>query len=467
MNKNIILGITVLSLAFLSGCKLSNTDVSTPMNTFPNQYKAEHIMKDSINIGQLHWKSFFQDKQLVELIELALVKNNDLLTAFQNIEISKLQLRNSRWENIPQLQVDINSTTDYPSKNNLLNTTDQNKIDDFKLDFGMSWEADIWGKIKNQKKVALASYLQSEDAKNAIQTTLIAQIAQCYYNLIILEDQIAIAQKNIAISESTTHVVRLQFQAGKSTSLAVEQAEVQALQAKKLIPNLQLQILLQENILSTLTGDFPSVQQPRESLKSIEMLKTVQTGVPTILLSQRPDVKSAELGLVIANAEVGIAQAAFYPSLTLNANAGLQSFKISDWFNIPASLFGIVTTGISQPILQRRIIKTNYQISLADREKAVINFRAVVLNAVTEVSSALVQIDKQKEQQEILVKQSSILEHNISKAKILFSSGLANYLEILAAQNSLLNSEIEYNISKREELFARIELYRALGGGWQ
>lgn len=315
--------------------------------------------------------------------------------------------------------------------------------------------------------MALASYLQSEDAKNAIQTTLIAQIAQCYYNLIILEDQIAIAQKNIAISESTTHVIRLQFQAGKSTSLAVEQAEVQALQAKKLIPNLQLQILLQENILSTLTGDFPSVQQPRESLKSIEMLKTVQTGIPTILLSQRPDVKSAELGLVIANAEVGIAQAAFYPSLTLNANAGLQSFKISDWFNIPASLFGIVTTGISQPILQRRIIKTNYQISLADREKAVINFRAVVLNAVTEVSSALVQIDKQKEQQEILVKQSSILEHNISKAKILFSSGLANYLEILAAQNSLLNSEIEYNISKREELFARIELYRALGGGWQ
>ncbi|TCR13917.1 NodT family efflux transporter outer membrane factor (OMF) lipoprotein [Sphingobacterium sp. JUb78] len=454
-------------LTFLSACTVSKVEVSIPTDAFPNEYRTNYLMTDSIDIGQLDWRSYFQDECLIQLIDNALTRNSDVLIALQNIEISKLQLKRAQWRNIPNLQLDIKSSTDYPSEYNLLNIENKQNIEDFQIDFGLNWEADIWGKIKNQKKVAIANYLQSEEVKKLIQTTLIAQIAQCYYNLMILDNQVALAYKNMEINDDIKKTTNLQFLAGKNTSLAVEQSEVQGLNVKKIITDLQLQIFLQENILSTLTGTFPSPQQRQQFLENSRMSKNIQTGIPTILLAQRPDVKSAELDLEIANAEVGIAQAAFYPSLTLNANVGLQSFKMSDWFNIPASLFGIVAGGISQPILQKRKIKTNHQISLANREKTVIKFRGVILNAVSEVSNALVQIDKQTEQQEILAKQRFILESNIEKTKLLFSSGQANYLEILTVQNNLLNCDMDYNISKRKELFARIELYRALGGGWR
>lgn len=467
MKKYIIMFISVLSLASLSACRVSKVDVSIPMDAIPNEYRTDYIGTDSINVGQLDWKSYFQDEYLIKLIENALLKNSDILIALQNIEISKLQLKKVQWANVPVLQLDIKSSTDYPSEYNLLNIENKKNIEDFQIDFGSSWEADIWGKIKNQKKVALANYLQSEETKKFIQTTLISQIAQCYYNLIILDNQMVLTQKNMEISDNINRTINLQFQAGKSTSLAVEQSEVQRLNVKKIITNLQLQIFIQENILSTLTGDFPNTQLRLQILEIDDVSKNIQTGIPTSLLAQRPDVKSAELDLEIANAEVGIAQAAFYPSLTLRANGGLQSFKMSDWFNIPASLFGIVAGGISQPILHKRKIKTNYQISLFNREKTVIKFRRVVLNAVSEVSNALIQIDKQIEQQKNLSEQRLILESNVEKAKILFSSGQANYLEILAVQNNLLSCDMDYNISKREELFARVELYRALGGGWK
>ncbi|MCP1996096.1 TolC family protein [Flavobacterium sp. HSC-61S13] len=467
MIKNIIIVITVLALTALSGCKVSKVEIDTPMNAFPDKYRTDNLMAEGPTIGQLSWRSFFQDEQLIQLIEIALKRNSDVLIALQNIEISKWHLKNAQGGNIPDVQLEIYTSRAFPSEYNALVNQNNTHIDDFKVDLAMSWEADIWGKIKNQKKADWASYLQSGETKNAVQTALVAQIAQCYYNLVILDNQMGLVQKNIELSKSTTTAIQLQFEAGKSTSLALEQSKVQELEAEKLIPNLQLQILIQENVLSALTGVFPDTQQRQQSLQYIGIINNVQIGIPAILLSQRPDVKSAELDLKIANANVGIAQAAFYPTLTLSANGGLLAFKASDWFNIPASVFGMVAGGISQPILQRRTIKTKYQIALANREKAVIKFRAAVLSAVTEVSNALVQLDKQKEQQVILVKQREALENNIVKVKMLFTGGRANYLEILTTQNNLLTCDMNYTISKRDELFARIELYRVLGGGWQ
>ena len=465
MKKNIIICIAALSLTLLSSCTVSKVDVPIPTHAFPDQYRIDYLMTDSQNIGELDWRSFFQEQELIQLIDSALLRNSDVLTALQNIEISKLQLQKAQWRNVPQLQLEMNASTDYLSRYNLQNIQNKKHLEDFQIDLGMAWEPDVWGRFKNEKKSALANYLLSGETKKAIQTALIAQIAQSYYNLIILDNQMLLAQKNSAISDHTSSTIRLQFQAGRASSLAVEQSEVQELHAEKLIPDLQLKILLQENVLSVLTGTFPNPQQRQQSLAKIGMIQNIQTGIPAALLSQRPDVKSAELDLMIANAEVGIAQSAFYPSLTLRANGGIHAFKMSDWFNVPASLFGILAGGISQPILKHRTIKTNYQISLANREKIVINFRAVVLKAVSEVSNALAQIEKQNEKQDVLVKQRHVLENNIGKARMLFDSGQANYLEILSAQNNLLNCDMDYNDSKRDELFARIELYRALGGG--
>lgn len=458
--------ITVAFLMILSACNVSKIEITTPMNAFPSHYRLANISKDSLRADQLDWKSFFHDKQLIQLIERALVKNSDMLIAIQNIEIATLNLKKVSRGHRPKLHLEASSSIEHQSDNNLFKIPNKSHVEEFKIDFLMSWEVDIWGKIKNQKTIALASYLQSEESKNAVQTTLIAQIAQIYYNLLILDNQLALAYKNTAISNRTTEVIQLQFNAGKTTSLAVEQAKAQHLNFKKLIPNITMQILIQENSLSVLTGTFPNSIQRQQLLNSTGINKDIHTGIPAILLSQRPDVKRAELDLKIANAEVGIAQAAFYPSFSLTASEGLHAFKVSNWFNIPASLFGLVAGNISQPITQRRMVKTNYQQSLAAREKVVINFRAVVLNAVREVSDALAQIERQNQQQVILNEERYVLKNSIDKAQILFKSGRADYLEILIAQTNLLNYDMETTISKRNQLFAYIALYRSLGGGW-
>ena len=190
-------------------------------------------------------------------------------------------------------------------------------------------------------------------------------------------------------------------------------------------------------------------------------------GVPSALVSKRPDVKSAELALKAANANVGITKADLYPALRITAQGGVNSFETSNWFNIPASLFGTVAGGLTQPLLNNKRLKTQYNIALAEREKAVLAFRQSVLVAVSEVSDALVKVEKLQQQETFLKEKVKTLQQAIKNANLLFKNGLAEYLEVLTAQANLLQSELELADLKRQQLTANTDLYRALGGGWK
>jgi NodT family efflux transporter outer membrane factor (OMF) lipoprotein len=300
-----------------------------------------------------------------------------------------------------------------------------------------------------------------------LQTSIVASVSEGYYNLLMLDAQLAIARKNVALNDSTLQIIHLQFNSGDVTALAVQQAEAQELSARELVPQLEQSVLLQENALSVLAGSLPDKIIRSATLEGTPVHDTLSAGVPAALVSRRPDVRSSELALTVANANVGITKASLYPSLVITAQGGLNTFTASNWFNIPGSLFGLVGGGITQPLFQHKELKTKFELAKVDREKTVIQFRQSVLVAVGEVSDALARIGKLKEQQSVATTRVSTLEQAISNANSLFRNGLANYLEVITAQSNVLQGELDLATIQKDRLSAEVELYRSLGGGWK
>ncbi|THD31891.1 efflux transporter outer membrane subunit [uncultured Flavobacterium sp.] len=471
MKRNINKYIAVLVLiTTLTACKVSK-DVETPKDALPENFR-NVSSQDTTSIADQSWKEFFTEPSLQKLIDSAIVRNNDLLIAQKKIEAAQWQLTQSKWGNVPKLNFEATATSTRLSDNSLngLSTSTflkKKHIEDYNAALNLSWEADIWGKIRSRKKNALAEYLQSEEAKKALQTTIVANVSTGFYNLLMLDAQLEIARKNLALNDSTLFVINLQYESGQVTSLAKQQAEAQQSVAAQLIPELEQAIALQENALSIITGSFPGAKERKTTLGAIALKENVSAGIPSSLVSRRPDVKNAELALKAANAKVGIAKASLYPSLNITAAGGLTSFKSSNWFNTPASLFGTVAGSLAQPLLNGRSLKAQYEISKIEREKAVLSFRQSVLVAVGEVADALVKVEKLKEQQAIAANRVTTLQNAVKNADMLFKSGMATYLEVIVAQGNLLQSELELATLKRTSLEADVELYRSLGGGWK
>lgn len=455
----------------LISCSVSK-DIETPKDALPENFRNASVSKDTTSIADLEWKNFFTEKDIIKLIDSAVVRNNDLQIATKNIEIAQYRFTQSKWNNVPQINLGVNASTSNPSNNsftgkNLGQALGQNHINDFTAGATLSWEADIWGKIKNQKKGAYAEYLQSEEVKKALQTTIVADVSKGYYNLLMLDAQLEIAKQTLKLNDSTTSIIKLKYDAGQVTSLAIQQSEAQKLNSAQLIPLLEQNIAIQENALSVLTGSFPDSKERTIRLSTITVKNNAAIGIPSSLVSRRPDVKSAELALKVANANVGITKADFYPALRITAQGGVNSFETSNWFTIPASLFGTVAGGLTQPLLNNKRVKTQYNIAVVEREKAVINFRQSVLVAVSEVANALVAVEKLQQQEAFLQERVKTLQQAIKNSNLLFKNGMAEYLEVLSAQASLLQSELELADIKRAQLSANTELYRALGGGWR
>jgi NodT family efflux transporter outer membrane factor (OMF) lipoprotein len=405
------------------------------------------------------------------LIDSAIARNYDMAVALENIKSAQLTLGQSKLGYWPDVNAQAVATLTRPGSESLNGITANDflhskYLNDYNANVSLSWEADIWGKIKNKQSRALAQYLQTEEARKALQTNIVSGVAEGYYNLLMLDAQLEIARANLALNDSTLRIIRLQFAAGDVTALGVQQAEAQELSAAQLIPQLQQNILLQEDALSVLTGSLPDKITRNITLDQVAVHDTLSAGVPASLVSRRPDVRSSELALTAANADVAINKAALYPSLVISPEGGWDNYIFKNWFNIPGSLFGMVVGGLTQPVFQRRKLTTAYRISEVDREKTVIQFKQTVLVAVGEVSDALAERNKLKEQQAVAATRVSTLRRAISNANSLFRNGMANYLEVITAQSNVLQSELELASIKKGQLSAEVELYRSLGGGW-
>lgn len=461
-----ILGMSI----WLGSCTVSK-DTVLPVNVVPVQFLGADNSGIS-GLGALSYTEIFAEPELLALIDTALQKNYELQIALKNMETAGLLLRQQSYRNIPQLSLQLSAGTNRPSDHSLNGLSlsqfaGSPHVEDYTLSAALSWEADIWGKLGQQKNAVAAAYLQSGELKKAVQTRLVAQIATIYYNLLMLDTQQETARKNLELNTRTLKIIQMKYEAGQLTSLAVQQAADQQLTAAALIPDLEQQTAIAENALQVLAGQFPGKVHRLNRLENMRVDSTQLTGLPAEMLGLRPDVKNAELQLVKANAKAGVTKANLYPALVLSAGGGLNSWKTHNWFSLPGSLFGNLAGGLTQPVFQRRQLQTQYAVALKEREAAVLQFRNTVLVAVGEVTDELVKTDKLQVQYQFTARRVYIARQALKNADLLFASGKADYLEVINAQRNALQSELELSSLKTARLQAHIGLYRALGGGWK
>ena len=416
---------------------------------------------DSV-LARLSYRSFFADTTLRALIDTAIVNNIDLQVGLKNIEIAQQTLNAAKLGNLPTLSIGVQDTRTSPS-NNGVQTTPQ----DYTASASASWEADIWGKIRSRKKSALATYLKTQEAARAVRTRLVADVAAGYYNLLMLDEQLDISRKNLALADTTLKMIGYQYTAGQVTSLAVQQQKASRQSIALSIPVIEQNIAVQENALSTLCGRMPGTIHRDRALFTIKVADNLPTGIPSELLKNRPDVRAAEMAVRAAHADMGEAKANLYPSFTVSASGGLDALRSSDWFMTPGSLFSVLQGGVFQPIFQRGELKAKYQQSKIKLDQSELEFKQSVLKAVEEVSNALVRLEKIKSQETIAEERVATLHKASDNAGMLFQSGMATYLEVIIAQTNALQAELNLADIRRQHLAVMSELYRALGGGWR
>ncbi len=435
-------------------------DVALPgsyRGTFPDAA----VSADSA-IALLPYRSFFADATLRALIDTAVVNNIDLQVGLKNIDIARQTLNSAQLGLLPALSIGVQNTRTTPSDNGV-QTTRQ----DYVASASASWEADIWGKIRSRKKSALASYLKTGEAAKAVRTRLVADVASGYYNLLMLDSQLDISRKNLALADTTLKMIGFQYTAGQVTSLAVQQQEASRQSIALSIPLIEQKMAVQENALSTLCGRMPGTVNRDKSFFSAKVTDDLPLGIPSTLLQNRPDVRAAELAVRVAHADMGEAKANLYPAFTVMATGGLDALKSTDWFSTPGSLFSYLQGGVLQPVFQRGQLKAKFEQSKIKREQSELEFKQSLLKAVEEVSNALVQLEKIKAQEVIAEERVATLHHAVANSSMLFQSGMATYLEVIVAQTNALQAELSLADIRRQHHSVKAELYRSLGGGWR
>ena len=430
-------------------------------------FRTDALPKDSLSMANLSWKEIFTDAVLQKHIAKALENNLDIRIALQNIASAEAYLKQSKAAYQPTISVG----PDYSFNTSSLNTQfgqivgERRYINQFDITANLGWELDLWGKLKGQEKAQYAAYLSSVAAHQNVKSNLVASIATAYYQLLAFDEQKKIFSNTIEIRKKNLETTKALKEAGIVSEVAVLQSEALVYNAEASLVTLDVQIQMLENTISLLMGE-PSHEIERTSLSIQNFSLNTDVGYPSALLANRPDVKQAEFNLMNAFELTNAAKAQFYPSLKITGSTGVQSVDIDKLFS-GNSVFANVLVGLAQPILNKRQIRTNYEVSLANQERAYLNFRKTILNAGNEVSDALKMYNAQDQFIAFKKKELSAYDKSVEFSQELVNYGMANYLEVLNANVNKLNAEINIANAQYTKLQAGVELYRALGGGWR
>ena len=430
-------------------------------------FRTDALPKDSLSMANLSWKEIFTDAVLQKHIAKALENNLDIRIALQNIASAEAYLKQSKAAYQPTTSVG----PDYSFNTSSLNTQfgqivgERRYINQFDITANLGWELDLWGKLKGQEKAQYAAYLSSVAAHQNVKSNLVASIATAYYQLLAFDEQKKIFSNTIEIRKKNLETTKALKEAGIVSEVAVQQSEALVYNAEASLVTLDVQIQMLENTISLLMGE-PSHEIERTSLSTQNFALNTDVGYPSALLANRPDVKQAEFNLINAFELTNAAKAQFYPSLRITGSTGVQSVDIDKLFS-GNSVFANVLVGLAQPILNKRQIRTNYEVSLANQERAYLNFRKTILNAGNEVSDALKMYNAQDQFIAFKKKELSAYDKSVEFSQELVNYGMANYLEVLNANVNKLNAEINIANAQYTKLQAGVELYRALGGGWR
>ena len=458
--------ISLLSLVFLTlqSCFVAK-DYVRPENVVESErFRTDQLPQDSLSMATVSWKEIFTDPILQNYIEEGLTNNMDIRIALQQLAIAEAYVKQGKAGYFPTLNGTARVTHQELSQSSRV-PGQGSSVDHFEVAGGLSWEADIWGKIRSIKRASDATYLQSVAAHQAVKSRLVANIAATYYQLLAVDEQIRVTEETIETRSKGLETTMALKDAGNVTEVGVKQTEAQLYTAQAILVDLKNQSRLIENTLSILLGSAPQ-QINRSTLEAQEIDIPLETGVPSQLLANRPDVIAAEYNLVNAFELTNVARSNFYPSLTINASGGFQSLELDKLFDVN-SLFASVIGGLTQPIFNGRRIKTQYEVSQAQQEQALLQFKYALLVAGKEVSDAMYSIDAATEKISIKQKENDAYNLATDYSQELLDNGFANYLEVLTAQERALSSHLDLVAAKNNRLQAIVDLYEALGGGWR
>ncbi len=459
---SILTGIAILSLSACVTKKYERPQVKSE-----GLYR-DNNTTDTASIADLQWKQLFSDTTLQSLIQQGINENLDLKQAIERIKIAEATLQQSRGALLPSLQADVSVTDNKQSQASLNFPAGINinlETQTYKAQLSTAWEADIWGKLSSAKRAAYATLLQSDAAKRAVQTQLIATIANNYYTLLALDKQLAITEETIRVRTKDVETMRELKQGAVVNGAAVVQSEANLYAAQVTLPDLKRSIKEAENALSVVLGKAPNAIN-RTTLDQQTPYADLKTGVSAQLLQNRPDVIAAEFGFRSAFENTNVAKAYFYPALTLTASGGLSSLQLQDFFS--KSIFYNLVGGLTQPIFAKGANKARLKTAQANQQIAFYNFQQTLLTGGQEVSNALFAYQTAVEKEATRAKQIASLTKAVDFTKeLLRYSSATNYTDVLTSEQSLLTAQLSGINDKLQKLQSVVNLYRALGGGWK
>jgi len=462
----------LLAACLLTGCAVG-PDYHRPTVQTPSTFRAPtpQPTPEAASLADLKWWEVFKDEKLQELIRTSLVENYDLRDAVARVEAARANLGITRSDQFPNAEVGGSLTTTRLSRNGQLPlpvsfVPSQNRT------FGqatlnlLSFEVDIWGRLRRATEAARANLLGAEENRKAVVTTLVSDVATSYFSLRELDYELEISKETLGTRQESLRLIQTRQGGGVATLLDLRQGEQLVDTAAETIPQLQQRIEQTENQISLLLGKNPGEVIRGRSLTEQELTPEVPTGLPSALLERRPDIRAAEQNLVAANAEIGVAKAAYFPQISLSGFLGGQSTQLSSLFSAPSRVWTL-TPQVTQPVFTAGRLKSNVKFTEAQRQSALIQYQKAIQTGFTDVSNALIAHQRVREsrvQQELLV---TALADRKRLAYVRYRGGVDTLLNALDADRDLFQAQLALSQIRLNEVLSVVQLYKALGGGWQ
>ena len=464
MRKTALSGILIV-LVLEAGCMMG-PKYKRPTVDVPQQYRApapEQAAQAS-SLGNEQWWQVYQDPVLTQLIHTAIAQNYDVRIAAARVLEAQAQVGISRANQFPSANVGAGIFSQQNAKDTNLFPAYQ--VNAGELNLSVIWNLDFWGKYRRQTEAARAQLLATEWGQRAVISSLIANVATAYFQLRALDNELEISKRTLASRQQSLQLTQTLESHGGASGLDVSQAEQLVYTASETIPDLERQIQQQENVLSVLLGENPQSIPRGRALTEQPVPQNVPTGLPSELLERRPDVRQVEENMVAANAQIGVAKAAFFPSLSLTGAGGLESNALSQFISHASeSWYGAFS--VSQPVFEGGALRSGLRLARANWQEAVLSYQQTIQNALEQVSNSLVASQKDREfrEQQDLLTQAAQQTDRFSE--VLYKNGGASYLQVLTSETNYFSAELNLVQAQLNERLALVQLYQALGGGWQ
>lgn len=475
MKSNKLILYTLGCVLFMAACAVPKIEKGVVNKDIPMQFNQT---TDTNSSAQMAYRVFLQDSFLTALIDTALNHNQELRIIEQEINVANNEIMAKKGEYLPQVSLgagaELEKVGRYTSKGANDATTDikpgketPDPLPNYFVGAYASWEIDIWKKLRKGKKAAYLRYLSTVEGRKFMVTNLVSEIASSYYELIALDQQLAILKENIAIQSNALKIVELQKKASKVTELAVQKFTAELKHTQSIEFEILQDVNVVQNRINFLLGRFPqTVKRKQNSFNSTSPLD-VSTGIPYQMLNNRPDIQQATLELEARDLEIDIAKAEFYPSLEISAAMGLEAFNPNLLLTTPESMLYNLAGELAMPLLNRKAIKANYLNANSKQIQAVYQYDQTVLSAFVEVHNQLKRMENLKLNYNLKKEEVEALNRSIDISTVLFKSARADYMEVLMTQRDALSAKLELVETKQAQLITSVKLYQALGGGWK